>query len=194
MTQRGKVATDTSLKTVKYREIYLTLIGLSALCELLWQGPESKGCLFLWKKACTLSLNIDCLIVWKKCNIHCNIHSIVLNTINLNPWRGPSDWALKVVCLSMMVGQFGSESASVMALIFSLRVCIALAGSFTFHTGFTLSEFWKIFSYIISKNIFTAEHLSTVHLTLCQLLHCLNIDRKWRLFHPSVLYGRVQLI
>lgn len=45
-----------------------------------------------------------------------------------------------------------------------------------------------------------AEHLNTVHLTLgfslvvCQLIHCLNIDRKLRLFHPSVLYGWVQLM
>lgn len=165
MTQRGKVATDTSLKTV-------------FVC--VKKGMHSKFKYWL----------LNCM---KKYNIHCNIHSIVLNTINLNPWRGPSDRALKVVCLSMMVGQFG-QSASVMALISSFRVCIVLVGSFTFHTGFTLSEFWKIFSYRISKNIFTAEHLSTVHLTLCQLLHCLNIDRKWRLFHPSVLYGQVQLI
>lgn len=62
-------------------------------------------------------------------------------------------------------------------------------------------QFQSVFWYRISeKGIFMAEYASSVHLTqgflavMCQLLLSLNIDRKWRLFHPGVLYGRVQPI
>lgn len=85
-----------------------------------------------------------------------------------------------------------------MSLISSLRVYSFSSLIYIwFFTLWILEHIW----YGVSENvIFMAEHLNTVHLTqefsavTCQLIHYLNIDRKWRFLHPGVLYGRVQPI